>query len=378
MMQAEVLAEKIKDLGISVITGIPDSTLKPFCDYMNQAGQHTFSHYVPANEGAAVGIAIGNYLATGKPACIYTQNSGIGNMVNPVASLANEEIYQIPMLMMVGWRGEPGTKDEPQHKFMGKITPELLRVLNIKYAILSKRTSLKEIDDAFAEAGKILHDNGQYALIITKDFLDQEKTGCYKNKNLLAREDAVREIVSMMQEEDLVISTTGKISRELYEQSNLIKGHHRQCFLTVGGMGHASMIAFGIAKAKPDKRIFCLDGDGAVLMHMGGLAFLGNQKPNNLIHICLNNEAHESVGGMPTGSAGLEYAKTAKACGYPAVYTVETLESLKEVLAQVRTAKNLTLIEVKVSLGSRSDLGRPKETAAKNKSEFMHMILQDH
>lgn len=373
-MQAKILAEKIKNLGISVVTGIPDSALKPFCDYMNQSGQEIFSHYVPANEGAAVGIAIGSYLATGKPACIYTQNSGIGNMVNPVTSLANEQVYGIPMLCLVGWRGEPGTKDEPQHKFMGNITLELLNVLKIEYAVLSKEISLQEIDEAFSSAEMTLRAGRQFAFIITRDFFEQEKRGFYDNKNQIVREEAIQEIVTFMQKDDLAVSTTGKISRELYEQSNLIKGDHKQSFLTVGGMGHASMIAFGIAKANSDKRVLCLDGDGAVLMHMGSLAFLGKQKPDNLVHICLNNEAHESVGGMPTGSVGLRYAKVAEDCGYPTSYTVDTLEELRDVLARIRKEKKLTFLEIKVSLGSRSDLGRPKETAADNKDAFMQCV----
>jgi len=373
-MKAKVLAEKIKNLGISVVTGIPDSTLKPFCDYMNQSGQEIFSHYVPANEGAAVGIAIGSYLATGKPACIYTQNSGIGNMVNPVTSLANEKVYGIPVLIMVGWRGEPGTKDEPQHKFMGNITSEILDILNIKYAVLSKKMSLLEMDEAFANAGKTLNEGGQFAFIITRDFFEQEEQVEYENRYFLSREEAIREILSDVQEEDMIISTTGKISRELYEQSNMVKGHHKQCFLTVGGMGHASMIAFGVAKAKPDKRVFCLDGDGAVFMHMGSLAFLGKQKTDNLVHICLNNEAHESVGKMPTGCVGLNYAKVAQDCGYPITYTVETLEELRDVLASIRKEQKLTFLEVKVSLKSRSNLGRPKETAEENKNSFMQYI----
>lgn len=373
-MKAKVLAEKIKNLGISVVTGIPDSTLKPFCDYMNQSGQEIFSHYVPANEGAAVGIVIGSYLATGKPACIYTQNSGIGNMVNPVTSLANEKVYGIPVLIMVGWRGEPGTKDEPQHKFMGNITSEILDILNIKYAVLSKKMTLVEMDEAFANAGKTLNEGGQFAFIITRDFFEQEEQVEYENRYFLSREEAIREILSDVQEEDMIISTTGKISRELYEQSNMVKGHHKQCFLTVGGMGHASMIAFGVAKAKPDKRVFCLDGDGAVFMHMGSLAFLGKQKPDNLVHICLNNEAHESVGKMPTGCVGLNYAKVAQDCGYPITYTVETLEELRDVLASIRKEQKLTFLEVKVSLKSRSNLGRPKETAEENKNSFMQYI----
>lgn len=370
-MQPKIFADKIKELGISVVTGIPDSVLKPFCDYMNRNGKDIFSHYVPANEGAAVGIAIGSYLATGKPACIYAQNSGIGNMVNPITSLANEEVYGIPMLLMIGWRGEPGKKDEPQHQFMGEITPEILEVLNVQFRIISKKSSLSQLDAAFEDAKNTLHKGGQFAFIIAKDFFEPMKEEAYKNDYLLEREAAIREIVSNIREDDLIVSTTGKISRELYDQCNLMRGHHKQSFLTVGGMGHTSMIAFGIAKEVPQKRVYCLDGDGAIMMHMGCLAFLGKQKPQNFVHICLNNEAHESVGGMPTGGVGLEYAKAAVTCGYPVSYTVDTLEGLKDALTEIQCQKALTFLEIKVSIGSRNDLSRPTETARENKNNFM-------
>lgn len=369
-MQAEVFAELLQKIGISTVTGIPDSALKPFCDYMNAADIDGFRHYVPANEGAAVGIAIGSYLASGKPVCVYTQNSGIGNMVNPLTSLVNGEVYGIPVLLAVGWRGEPGTRDEPQHKFMGRITEKMLDVLQIEYAVLKAGMSMDQVMHAFAEAKEAMGNCRQYAFLITKDFFDPQEY-VYQNSYALSREQAVKEIISAVGDEDIIVSTTGKISRELYEQSLILKGHHKQAFLTVGGMGHASMIAFGIAKEQPEKRVYCLDGDGAVLMHMGSLAFLGKQKPDNLVHICLNNEAHESVGGMPTGCAGLSYAEAAAACGYPAVYSTGTLQKIKELFADIKGRRALTFLEIKTGIGSRPDLGRPKETAAENKSSFM-------
>jgi len=370
-MRAEQFVERIRAMGITTLAGVPDSTLKPFCDYINREGKTFFHHYVPANEGAAVGMAIGSYLATGKAACVYMQNSGIGNAVNPITSLANGKVYGIPMLMIIGWRGEPGSKDEPQHKFMGDITGQILDVLEIPYAIIGKETAQDELDAMFVKARDRISGNRQFAFVVKRDFFDQVDLGEYCNGYSLVREDAVKEIISMVGVEDVLVSTTGKISREVYEQSDAIKGHNAQDFLTVGGMGHASMIALGIAKEMPHKKVYCLDGDGAVFMHMGSLAFIARQNPGNLIHICLNNEAHESVGGMPTGSAGLEYAEVAKACGYPQSHTVWDLRQLREVLERVRQENVLSFIEVKTAIRSRSDLGRPKEEAVENKNHFM-------
>ena len=362
---------QIKKLGIKTLSGVPDSALKPFCDYINGVGKEQFTHYVPANEGAAVGIAIGEYLATGIPVCVYMQNSGLGNIVNPITSLANEEVYGIPMLLLIGYRGEPGTKDEPQHKYMGKITEPLLDVLGIEHVVLCKELSEQEVDAGFDRAAQKLREGKQFAFVLKRDFLVNEQKSVYTNHNSLVREDAIAEIIKALDTSDVVISTTGKISREVYEQSDKIKGSHAQDFLTVGGMGHASMIAFGIAKEAEEKRVYCLDGDGAELMHMGSLAFIAKQNPNNLVHICLNNEAHESVGGMPTGCVGLSYAKVAETVGYEFVYCVDTIEELKQVLNEIKGKRKLTFIEIKVAMESRADLGRPKETAAENKDNFM-------
>lgn len=370
-MQAEQFLNQMKRLGIDTLVGVPDSTLKSFCDYMNTDGKGEMKHYIPANEGAAVGIAIGAYLASGRPACVYMQNSGLGNTVNPITSLANEEIYGIPMLLLIGWRGEPGRKDEPQHQFMGKVTEDMLKILGISYDIIDERTTVPELEEILSVARLEMEKCHQYALVIRKGTFEKRQSEGYQNGNRLVRENAVIGILKSLKKNDVVVSTTGKISRELYEQADRIQGHHQQEFLTVGGMGHASMIAFGIAQERKDKMVYCIDGDGAVLMHMGSLAFLGKQAPENMIHICLNNEAHESVGGMPTGAVGCSYAEIAKACGYQRAVTVDRLEDLDHVLKEWRRFQKFTFVEVKVSLDSREDLGRPRETARENKENFM-------
>lgn len=371
-MKAEIFAEKLTEIGITDLIGVPDSTLKQFCDYVNRDGSCPLQHYVPANEGAAVGIATGIYLASGKPSCVYMQNSGLGNTVNPVTSLIRREVYDIPMLFMIGWRGEPGVKDEPQHRYMGEVTTTLLDVLGMPYAVLDTDTSDEELEGILRLAEKELAAGRQYALLVKKGaFADRKGAGEYGNSYSLIREEVIAQLLSGLQKDDVVVSTTGKISREVYEQSDRILGQHEQEFLTVGGMGHASMIAFGIAQKKQDRKVYCIDGDGAVLMHMGALAFLGQRRPSNMVHICLNNQAHESVGGMPTGAADVSYAEVAKACGYERTYCVEDKEQLETAFREAAGADRLSFIEVRVAMESREDLGRPREAAKENKRSFM-------
>lgn len=374
-MKVAKFTQKIKELGINTITGIPDSTLQQFCDYICNDGKNIFDrHIVTENEGASVGVAIGEYLATGSPACVYMQNSGLGNVVNPITSLANSDVYGIPMLLIVGWRGEPGTKDEPQHKYMGKITLELLTLLDIPYAVIDSQTTEDELNSFLQNARNAFADNKQYALVIKRDAFEKENKTKYSNDYLMKREQAIDVIVRWLNEDDIVVSTTGKISREIYEKSNAIRGDHKQTFLTVGGMGHANMIAYQIANRKQNQRVICLDGDGALLMHMGSLAVLGQKPANNMVHICLNNEAHESVGGMATGAAGVSYAGIAEKCGYGRVYCVTKEDELQETLAKIRLDHEMVFLEIDVAIGSRDDLGRPKETAEENKLTFMKYI----
>ncbi len=370
-MQVEVFVRELKRIGIDNMYGVPDSTLKQFCDYLNREGSKDFRHLVPANEGAAVGLAAGSYLATGKPACVYMQNSGVGNIVNPLTSIANEEVYGIPMLFLVGWRGEPGIHDEPQHIFMGKITENIFDVLAVEHEYISKDTTDKELSSIMERAKKCLEGDRQYAIIIKKDTFEARAGEKYSNGYDFVREDAIGQILKSIKPEDVVVSTTGKISREVYEQSDIIIGHHKQSFLTVGGMGHASMIAYGYAINRPDKKVYCIDGDGAVLMHMGSEAFIGHHKLDNLVHICINNDAHESVGGMPTGASGIKYSDTAKACGYDLVMTAYNEKQLGEALDKAASYEGTVFIEIFVSLQSRADLGRPKESAFCNKTNFM-------
>lgn len=369
-MKAQDLLKQIENMGIRVIAGVPDSTLKQFCDGL-QTYQGGLQHYVTANEGAAVGVAVGTFLASGKPACIYLQNSGIGNMVNPIVSLANEEVYGIPMLFLVGWRGEPGVKDEPQHVFQGKITCELFENLHVPYSVIDKTTTAEEMVAVLRQAQNTLAKNQQYAIIVKKDTFESVEKYKWDNGNQLNREEVLGELIKCIPENGLIVSTTGKISRELYEQSNQIKGKHDSLFMTVGGMGHASMIAFGIAQNDKNKKVFCVDGDGAILMHMGALPFIATNAGENFVHIVVNNQAHESVGSMPTGCQDINIAQVAKACGYKHAERIENAEQLAELKRKLSKQEGPCLYEIMVGLGSRVDLCRPAESARENRDSFM-------
>lgn len=373
MMRAQELLQNLEHMGIKVITGVPDSTLKAFCDGLQLHGEN-FRHYVAVNEGAAVGIAMGSYLASGKPACVYLQNSGIGNIVNPLTSLANSEIYGIPMLFIIGWRGEPGVKDEPQHVFMGKITCRMMETLEVPYAVIDKNTTSEKLQEILEEADQHLKKQEQFAIIVKKGTFDSDEKFVWDNGCSLGREQALGSLLELLPENACIVSTTGKISRELYEQSNRRKGSHENLFMTVGGMGHASMIAYGIAQENPGRRVICVDGDGAVLMHMGTLPFIASRASENFVHVVMNNRAHESVGAMPTDCGSVSLSEMAKAAGYKKVSRVQNENELKQAAELLRESEGPVFLEIQVSLGSRADLGRPAETARENRDDFMDYL----
>lgn len=372
-MKASKLLSQLERMGIDTIAGVPDSTLKQFCDGV-QTYQGKMSHYVTANEGAAVGVAIGSYLATGRPACVYMQNSGIGNAVNPLASLANKDVYGVPVLFIVGWRGEPGVKDEPQHVFQGKVTCQLFETLAVACHVVDQNTTEAEMDAVLRKAGEALAQGEQFAIIVKKGTFEKEAPFSWSNGNPMVREEVLGRILRTLPRDVVIVSTTGKISRELYEQSDAIFGGHDNIFMTVGGMGHASMIALGIAEKRPDKKIVCIDGDGAALMHMGALPFIAARAPKNFYHIVINNMAHESVGAMPTGCQQASFARIAAAAGYRGADRLETPEDVDRIGGFVREEEGPVLLEIPVSLGARSDLGRPKESARENKESFMAFL----
>ncbi|MBR5422365.1 MAG: phosphonopyruvate decarboxylase [Lachnospiraceae bacterium] len=370
-MKVERLVEII---GSDFYTGVPDSQLKALCNYlMDTYGIDPKHHIIAANEGNCTALAAGYHLATGKVPVVYMQNSGEGNIINPVASLLNDKVYAIPVVFIVGWRGEPGIHDEPQHIYQGEVTVKLLEDMGISCCIIGKDTSEEEVRAAMEGFREKLSQGLDVAFVIRKGALTDAPKVEYSNTNTMVREEIIQHIVKYSGE-DPIISTTGKASRELFETRAANGQSHKYDFLTIGSMGHSSSIALGVAINKADSRIWCVDGDGAVLMHMGAMAVIGANRPGNLIHIVINNAAHETVGGMPTVAGNIDLVKIALACGYPNAVSVDSFEALDKELEAARNRNELSLIEVKCSIGAREDLGRPTSTALENKQSFMEYL----
>ena len=367
--------QKLVDIiGSDFYTGVPDSQLKALCNYlMDRYGIDPQHHVIAANEGNCSALAAGYHLATGKIPVIYMQNSGEGNIINPVASLLNDKVYAIPAVFIIGWRGEPGVHDEPQHIYQGQVTVKLLEDMDISSFIIGKETTDAEVVHAMQKFRTILEAGKDVAFVIRKGALTDAPEVQYKNDHTMTREEIIRHIVKISAA-DPIVSTTGKASRELFEIREANKQHHGYDFLTVGSMGHSSSIALGIALNKPDTKIWCIDGDGAALMHMGAMAVIGSFKPKNLIHVVINNGAHETVGGMPTVAGNMDLVAMAKACGYPNAVCADNPETLDRALKTAKMTDALSLIEVKCSIGARGDLGRPTTTALDNKTNFMEYL----
>lgn len=357
-------------------TGVPDSQLKALCNYLIYTygidGKH---HVIAANEGNCTALAAGYHLSTGKVPVVYMQNSGEGNIINPVASLCNDKVYGIPIVFIVGWRGEPGIHDEPQHIYQGQVTVRLLEDMDIRTFIIGKETTEDEIKAQLEVWKPLLAEGKQVGFVVRKGALEYGGKVKYENSNNMLREEIIRNIVAVSGT-DPIVSTTGKASRELFEIREANKQGHQYDFLTVGSMGHSSSIALEIALQKPEKKIWCIDGDGAVLMHMGSMALMGANKPANLVHIVINNGAHETVGGMPTVASQIDLIAIAKGCGYPNATCVDSFETLDKELKKAKGRNELSLIEVKCSIGARDDLGRPTTTAKENKESFMRNLAQ--
>lgn len=366
--------EFVEVLGTDFYTGVPDSQLKALCNYLIATygvdGKH---HIIAANEGNCTGIAAGYHLATGKVPVVYMQNSGEGNVINPVASLMNDKVYGIPCIFIIGWRGEPGIHDEPQHIYQGEVTVKLLDDMDIASCIIGKDTTIQDVESQMATFRDLLAKGKQVAFVVRKGALEHDGKVKYTNDNTMVREDIIRHIVAATGE-DSIVSTTGKASRELFEIREANNQGHGYDFLTVGSMGHSSSIALGIALQRTDKKLWIIDGDGAALMHMGSMALMGANAPKNVVHIVINNGAHETVGGQPTVASKIDVAGVARACGYPNVLKADSFDELDKALLDAKSADVLTLIEVKCAMGARDDLGRPTTTAMENKIAFMEQL----
>ena len=374
-MLASVLLDECLKAGIDFFTGVPDSFLKGLCDELyGRFGTDSAAHIVAHNEGGAIGLCAGHYLASGRPALCYMQNSGLGNTVNPLTSLTDPQVYSVPCLLVIGWRGEPGTKDEPQHIKQGAVTLSQLDLLGIPYRILSPDTTEDDFRSLFSELLEVLRAQKPAALVIRKGALQSALKPAYGNGAAMTREEAAGLILEASGPSDCFVSTTGKLSREIFELREARGEDHRRDFLTVGSMGHASMIALRIAEEKPDRRVWCLDGDGAAFMHLGSLPLIGRRSPKNLVHVIINNGAHETVGGMPVCSGALNLRELARAAGYPRILAADSPDSLREALASLKAFEGPVLLEIRCACGARADLGRPTTTPLQNRDAFMDFL----
>lgn len=375
MISPQFFIDELGRHGIDFYTGVPDSLLKNICAYITDTLPHDHN-IIAANEGGAMGIAAGYHLATGRIPVVYMQNSGEGNIINPLASLTDKEVYRIPVLLIIGWRGRPGVHDEPQHVKQGKVTTGLLNTMGIDYTVLSKDTdtAAKQIKTAVDYMHRT---NECYALVVEKETFEVYTLSNTKATTLtLAREEAIESVVETLEADAVVVSTTGMISRELFEIRERRGQDHSRDFLTVGSMGHASQIALGIALQQPQRPVYCFDGDGAAIMHMGGMAIAASMHPSNLTHIVFNNGAHDSVGGQPTVGLDIDLPAVAKAVGYKHVYSADNLTELTDILGRAKGEEGPKLIQICVKKGNRKDLGRPTTTPQQNKEALMNFLKQ--
>jgi phosphonopyruvate decarboxylase len=358
---------------INFFSGVPDSLLKEFCLCIDDSTSKD-KHIITANEGNAIALATGYYLATESLPLVYMQNSGLGNAINPLLSLCDSDVYSIPMLVMIGWRGEPGLKDEPQHIKQGKVQLKLLKSMDIPYEIISKDDNL--FPSKISNAVKIAKNKSIPVVLLIKrgTFEKYGKEIKKSDDTYMEREKALAIILDSLDDNTIVVSTTGKTSREIFEIRKKRRQSHQQDFLTVGSMGHCSSIALGIAISNPKRKVVCIDGDGSLIMHMGSLSTVGNIKPKNFYHILINNEVHESVGGQTTSARFINIPEIVKASGYSNVLSIDKTFNIAHQCQKLIKSKGPNFLEIKVKPGSREDLGRPTIDPVDNKINFMKFV----
>lgn len=372
MINPEDYLDELTSLGVEFFAGVPDSLLKEFCACISNKVSED-NHIIAANEGGAIGLGIGHYLGSGKVPFIYLQNSGLGNIINPLLSLSSNQVYGIPMLIMIGWRGQPNIKDEPQHVHQGKVMIDMFESMDFPYLVIDKDPMLAK--NQMEEALKIaIHEKTPTFLVVRKDTFKKVDFKKPNNNLDLSREEAINIITKKLKANHLIVSTTGMPSRELFEYRETSKeGHHRD-FLTVGGMGHASQIALGLAKTRKEKEVICLDGDGAAIMHLGAFAIIGQSKCNNLIHIVLNNGVHDSVGGQQTVGMEINFCDIASSCGYKSAEKIKDFKNINKILTDFFEKDGPHFLEILVKPGNRKDLGRPTSSPEENKNAIMEHL----
>jgi phosphonopyruvate decarboxylase len=374
MINAKEFYQEFKNNNLDFFTGVPDSLLGPLCSFLyNNCNEK--EHLIAANEGTACANAIGYHMATNKIPVVYMQNSGLGNAYNPLVSLCNEKILSIPMLLLIGWRAEikpdnQQQQDEPQHQQQGLITTTTLESMEIEFDILDQNSNYQDIIKK--TVNKINSSQAPKALLVRKNTFSPCSLERNQENIDLSREQAIKIISKNLQDNIPIIATTGKSSRELFEVRENNKQDHQRDFLTVGGMGHASQIALGIAMFKPKNKVCCIDGDGAFLMHMGGAGKLA-QCPN-FIHVLIVNQSHDSVGGLPTSQESINFKQLAQACGYKHIAELANAQKLEQTVQEYSKTTGSSIIIVQTNRKSRKDLGRPSISPINNKIQFMNFL----
>lgn len=372
MIDVDVFFDALVNQGVTRFSGVPDSLLKNICAYISD-NTTPDQHHITANEGSAIALAAGQYIATGRPSLVYMQNSGFGNAINPLLSLADSEVYGIPMIVMIGWRGEPGVKDEPQHIKQGAVMEQLLVACDLPTIIIDSET--KDIGDILSSAVEATISSSRPVVLLVRKgaFAPYSLKTEALNTSDTSRQSAIEAVVAASEADDIFVSTTGMASRELFEVRVSRGESHETDFLTVGSMGHANMIALGVAQ-NTGRYVFCLDGDGASLMHLGNYASIGQSGAKNIIHILLNNGAHDSVGGQPTCANNIDLPFIAKSCGYVSTKSISSADKIHECINKFKQQSGPHLLEIKIRKGSRSDLGRPTSTPFQNKKALMKIF----
>jgi len=369
--------EHLNELGVSMFVGVPDSLLKPLGQYV-MAELPREQHIITADEGAAVGVALGHYLRTSNPALVYLQNSGFGNAVNPLLSLADPDVYGTPMVLVVGWRGQPGVKDEPQHVKQGRVMTQMIEAMELPYAVLphEPEAALACMTDAVSTA---VDSAGPYVVLVEKGTFESIATDAPLTAEVAARpprEEALEALLAQVSDNAIIIATTGMLSRELFELREKDGSDSSRDFLTVGGMGHASAIALGVAQSEPDREVWCFDGDGAALMHLGTMANIADHGRSNFFHAVFNNGVHDSVGGQPTSISVVDLPAAATALGYRSASSTTELSALAELVTEMRAQTGPSLVELNIKPGARSDLGRPTRTPAESRQRFVSAVAR--
>ena len=375
MISPKDFVDHLGGLGVSMFVGVPDSLLKPLGQYvMSELPRE--QHIITADEGAAVGVALGHYLRTETPALVYLQNSGFGNTVNPLLSLADPEVYGTPMVLVVGWRGQPGVKDEPQHVKQGRVMTQMIEAMELPYVVLPSEPA--DARDCMTTAvATAIKTDGPYIVLVEKGTFESIATDAPLAPEVAARpsrEDALAALLQQVSDDAIIVATTGMLSRELFELREKNGTDSSRDFLTVGGMGHASAIALGVAQSEHDREVWCFDGDGAALMHLGTMANIADHGRSNYFHAVFNNGVHDSVGGQPTSISVVNLPAAATAMGYRSASSTTELSGLAELVAEMREQDGPSLVELNIRPGARADLGRPTRTPAESRQRFVTAV----